>query len=165
MSKFRTMYDKLPDIFTNPGSEEYITYSSDDKGRPIVSGISNIQNEIQSHKESVELATLMQRYANGDETALNQVQGVYADVSGIKPGQSFQDVIEQVKQAEDDFNKLPSELKKLFDNSSTKFWSSFGSEDFNKKIDGYRTSRTSGKGKSVGSDNVNNSQNSGGDSE
>lgn len=164
MTKFRTMYDKVPDIVTNPGSEEYKTYSSDDKGRPIVSGVSNRQNEIQSHKDSVELATLMQRYANGDEAALNKVQGVFTDVSGIKPGQSFQEVIEQVKQAEDDFNKLPSELKKLFDNSPTQFWASFGSEDFSKKIDGYRSSRASGKGKSNSSSNVDDPKNSGGDS-
>lgn len=152
--KFPTQFDPYISKSTDPGKAEYITYSADDKGNPISSGISNIQKEIDSHRESVELATLLQRYAAGDETALHNVDGAYVDVSGVS-GQSFQDIYDSVKQAEDDFNGLPSDFKKLFNNSTVEFWSQFGSDDFNKKIAQYRDSKHSNK-KSFGKSDHNN---------
>ena len=142
--KFLTQYDKvlIPNK-TQPGCDEYPTYTSDDKGNPVVSGKSNIKKEIQSHKESVELSTLLQRYAAGDITALNKVEGAYVDVAGMPS--SFSELYDQVKQAEDDFNKLPESLRKLFNNSTVEFWTQFGTDDFNEKISKYRDSKRSVK--------------------
>lgn len=140
--KFRTQYDERAreQFFTAPGSPEYPIYIADENGDPVQSGVANLYEEIQSHRESVELSTLLQRYAQGDETALNKVQGVYEDI--VDSPRTFAELYERVKDAEQSFNGLPGDLRALFDNSPVAFWRSLGTPEFTKKVDEYERSKS-----------------------
>ena len=109
--KFRNQYDKIePHAFlTNPGDPIRQDYIADEDGNPVPSGKTNLYDEIQSHRASVELSTLLQRYAAGDETALNQIQGVYADV--VDAPSSLQEFHERVRTAKNTFGISQKDLE------------------------------------------------------
>ncbi len=130
---FRNQYDNRGDCdCTCHGRMEKPTYTADEDGYPVESGIVNIYDEIQSHRESVELSTLLQRYAQGDVTALNQIEGVYADV--VDMPSTYAELFNRVRDAENSFNALPEDVRVLFDNSPVSFWQSIGTPEFATKI-------------------------------
>ena len=130
---FRNQYDNRGDCdCTCPGRAEKPTYTSNEDGLPVESGTVNIYDEIQSHRESVELSTLLQRYAQGDVTALNRIEGVYADV--VDMPSTYSELFERVRDAENSFNALPEDVRVLFDNSPVSFWQSIGTPEFADKI-------------------------------
>lgn len=130
---FRNQYDNRGDCdCTCHGRAEKPTYTANEDGLPVESGTVNIYDEIQSHRQSVELSTLLQRYAQGDATALNQIQGVYADV--VDMPSTYSELFERVRDAENSFNALPDDVRALFDNSPVSFWQSIGTPEFADKI-------------------------------
>ena len=130
---FRNQYDNRGDCgCTCHGRTEKPTYTADVDGLPVESGTVNIYDEIQSHRQSVELSTLLQRYAQGDPTALNKIQGVYADV--VDMPSTYSELFERVRDAENSFNALPEDVRSLFDNSPVSFWQSIGTPEFASKI-------------------------------
>lgn len=130
---FRNQYDNRGDCdCTCHGRTEKPTYTANEDGLPVESGTVNIYDEIQSHRESVELSTLLQRYAQGDVTALNQIEGVYADV--VDMPSTYAELFNRVRDAENSFNALPDDVRALFDNSPVSFWQSIGTPDFATKI-------------------------------
>lgn len=163
---FRNQYDNRGDCdCTCHGRVEKPIYTANEDGLPVESGTVNIYDEIQSHRESVELSTLLQRYAQGDATALNKIQGVYADV--VDMPSTYSELFERVRDAENSFNALPDNVRALFDNSPVSFWQSIGTPEFATKIgkldskDKKNSSNTSGIGKSPSGDSP--SVESGGD--
>ena len=160
--KFRNQYDKIePHTFlTNPGDPIRQDYIADEDGNPIPSGKTNLYDEIQSHRASVELSTLLQRYAAGDETALNKIQGVYADV--VDAPSSLQEFHERVRTAEEYFRDLPEGLRKLFNDDPLQYVMSIGTTEFLDKIVAFNkamdkpspaVSDSSDSGSDSGSDN------------
>lgn len=130
---FRNQYDNRGDCdCTCHGRVEKPTYTADENGYPVESGTFNIYDEIQSHRQSVELSTLLQRYAQGDFTALNQIEGVYADV--VDMPSTYAELFNRVRDAENSFNALPDDVRALFDNSPVSFWQSIGTPEFATKI-------------------------------
>lgn len=130
---FRNQYDNRGDCdCTCHGRTEKPIYMANEDGLPVESGTVNIYDEIQSHRESVELSTLLQRYAQGDVTALNQIDGVYADV--VDMPSTYSELFERVRDAENSFNALPDDVRALFDNSPVSFWQSIGTPEFSEKI-------------------------------
>lgn len=129
MSKFRTQFVRVRK-YTNPGSEELMTYSLQDDFTLKETGLKNIQDEIRSHRESVELATLLQRYAQGDETALNNKPGFFADVSEFP--ESLAEWNDSFRTANKQFNDLPEDIRAAFNNNAAEFWTCFGTEAFAK---------------------------------
>ncbi len=138
--QFRTQYERPDrDLFrTNPGREEYPTFVADEDGRPVVSGTKNRYDEIQSHRQSVELATLLQRYAMGDETALNQRTGVYEDL--VDAPSSLAEMYERFSDAEKQFYNLPDGFRELFGNSTVNYWKEVGTPEYFEKIDKFMSS-------------------------
>lgn len=130
---FRNQYDNRGDCdCTCHGRTEKPTYTANEDGFPVESGTVNIYDEIQSHRQSVELSTLLQRYAQGDVTALNQIEGVYADV--VDMPSTYAELFNRVRDAENSFNALPDDVRALFDNSPVSFWQSIGTPEFATKI-------------------------------
>lgn len=130
---FRNQYDNRGDCdCTCHGRMEKPTYTANEDGLPVESGTVNIYDEIQSHRESVELSTLLQRYAQGDISALNQIEGVYADV--VDMPSTYAELFNRVRDAENSFNALPEDVRSLFDNSPVSFWQSIGTPEFASKI-------------------------------
>ena len=160
--KFRNQYDKIePHTFlTNPGDPIRQDYIADENGNPVPSGKTNLYDEIQSHRASVELSTLLQRYAAGDETALNKIDGVYADVADTPS--SLQELHERIRTAEEYFRDLPEGLRELFNNNPVEYVMSIGTTEFldkivsfNKTLDKFSSTSTnsSDSGSGSGSDN------------
>lgn len=130
---FRNQYDNRGDCdCTCHGRTEKPTYTANEDGFPVESGTVNIYDEIQSHRQSVEPSTLLQRYAQGDVTALNQIEGVYADV--VDMPSTYAELFNRVRDAENSFNALPEDVRSLFDNSPVSFWQSIGTPEFASKI-------------------------------
>lgn len=155
---FRNQYDNRGDCdCTCHGRTEKPTYTANEDGLPVESGTVNIYDEIQSHRQSVELSTLLQRYAQGDVTALNQIEGVYADV--VDMPSTYAELFNRVRDAENSFNALPDEVRVLFDNSPVSFWQSIGTPDFAEKI-----GKLEAKGKKNSSNSADTRKSSDGDS-
>lgn len=157
--KYRTQYDKRDReaYRTNPGRKEYEVYVADEDGNPVVSGVRNRYDEIQSHRESVELSVLLQRYALGDETALNQRVGEYVDVADAPS--SYAEFVDQFKRMESDFYSLPDGFRELFANNPAAYWKALGTDEFGEKINQYFTAVTQGKNNLPSSGNGNNNSN------
>lgn len=154
---FRDQYDNsfFAD-YTCHGRTEKPTYTANEDGLPVESGTVNIYDEIQSHRQSVELSTLLQRYAQGDVSVLNQTEGVYADV--VDMPSTYAELFNRVRDAENSFNALPDDVRSLFDNSPVSFWKSIGTPEFATKISELdakakkNSNNSSGTGKSPAGD-------------
>lgn len=93
---------------------------------------------IQSFANDVDVNRLVQRYANGDSTALGIPGGFYADVSGFP--QNLAEVFNLNQRSHSLFDKLPDDLKKDFgtyDNFLASFSSMEKFLEFNSKFNSY----------------------------
>ncbi len=132
MMKFRTSYDPVPSVPSNPGERFHVTHKlivdQDGTYDLKVSGKVDTYSEIQSWRESCDLKVLLQRYANGDTNALNRKQLLYGDFTTMpKTLAEYQQMQVNVEQA---FDSLPAEQRSKFGNSSSRFVASFGSPEF-----------------------------------
>lgn len=88
----------------------------------------NIYERIQASAEQSDINNIIRRAKAGDPTALNQVKGEYMNVLGapkdLRAAQEF------VINAERQFNSLPLETKKAFDNNPRKYVAMYGTKEF-----------------------------------
>lgn len=118
--------------FRSPGSETgkpvKVKYSSkfDDKGNIVLVevGEENVYDYIQSFAESVDINNIMQRFNNGDSSALLSVQGVYGDFVDVPD--NWSDVLNVLNEGRMNFDKLPKEVKEKFGNDFSRFVASGG---------------------------------------
>lgn len=140
MLKIRTQFDRLDPSTkvypgeTNPGDGMRITYTSyyDSHGRLQVEpdGQVNLYEEIQSHKDSTDIHVLLDRYHQGDLEVMERLQtqrGVYADVTGMP--KTYAEVLNTVHQAEQEFDRLPVEVKAKFGHSYEQWLASMDNMD------------------------------------
>lgn len=99
-------------------------------------GITNVYEEIQAAAESVDLHAIMNRYENGDATALNKVQGMYIDAVDLP--KNYAELYDAVSKADMVFETLPADIKSQFNNSAATFWKNYGEEEFDQIINTYR---------------------------
>lgn len=130
---FDTQYRKPKRFFSNVGSpiREIFGPAYDEKGRLILEkkGEEDFQEYIDSHAESVNIHTILKRYAAGDVDALRQrVNGFYGDVSEMPT--SYAEVLNRMADGERFFNSLPIEKKEKFNFSFVQFLSSLGTPQF-----------------------------------
>lgn len=92
-------------------------------------GVIDTYQQIQSHKESCDIQYIMERFANGDATALSKVQGLYGDFTTVPT--SLNELQNRVLDAERLFYQLPVETREKFEHNPSLFYSSIGSESFN----------------------------------
>lgn len=130
--QFKTQYDARDRISSNPGDPIHISYAGhyDEKGRVVLeeSGRENIYDQIQSHAESCDIHVLMNRYMNGDVSALSQVQGQYLDVTEFP--KTYADMLNFVNDMERSFLSLPVEVRAKFGNSFSEYLAASGAPDF-----------------------------------
>lgn len=128
-------------FITEPGSpleNEYKLTIADKKapnaGEWIVEvkGVINAYEKIQSHKESVELQTILKKYMNGDVEALNKVNGVYADITNMP--KTLADMYAKIQLGISAFEDLPLEVRKEYGHNPTKWFEALSTGEFDKFI-------------------------------
>lgn len=121
--KFRTKFSERKRVFSQVGDRCKVLYSLalDENGREVLkkSGMTDLKNEIQSHHDSVCLDMILMRYMQGDESALNKVEGFYADVSNMPV--KLNDVLNLAREGKSIFDSLPTDVKEVFGNDYMMF--------------------------------------------
>lgn len=75
-------------------------------------GESDLQDYIQSFADEVDVNRIVQRYANGDTSVLQRVQGVYTDVAGVPT--DLTTAFETVSAARAYYETLPEAARREF---------------------------------------------------
>lgn len=85
--------------------------------------------KIQAYLEETKIENILARcIETGDMSALEKVQGTYADISEIPT--SMIDAQNKIKEAEKNFNALPLEIRSKFENNFNKYLAEFGTESW-----------------------------------
>lgn len=117
--QFRTMYDDFERVPTAAGNPEEIEYAPVIGEDGVLSlepvGTIDLRSQIDSYRESCDLNVLLSRYANGDASALSATQGNYFDAVGMP--RTYAEMLNTVISAENQFMKLPLNVRERFDNS------------------------------------------------
>lgn len=134
--KFKTQYDARERTISNAGDPIHITYAGhyDEKGRVVLeeSGRENIYDQIQSYAESCDIHVLMNRYLNGDVSALSKAQGQFLDVSDFP--KTYAEMLNFVNDMEKSFMSLPAQVRSEFGNSFSEYLAASGSPDFMERL-------------------------------
>lgn len=122
--------------YSNAGDPFVIKYfkTVDDKGFEVLKecGKENLYDEIQSHKDSVDIHVILARYAAGDVGALSKYQGMYGDFT--KAPTSLVEVIQMVNEGERAFMDLPLSVREQFGNSLSRWLAEFGTDVWSEKM-------------------------------
>lgn len=139
--EFRSSYPgDTKDYISNPGLpyiEEY-EYKFDKEGHKnlVPKGTKiDVYSKIQADKDSCDINKLMERFALGDSEALNVNKGYWIDATKLPT--NLAEVFERGLEAEQYFEGLPTDLKEMFDNSHSVFFTEMGSKSFDEKVNKY----------------------------
>lgn len=129
---FATQYDSHERVTAAIGSRELPEYSSryNDLGilELVPTGVRNIYAQIQSHKDSCDVAQILSRFASGDAGALTKVQGIYADVTGMPT--NYAELLNKVNDGKQIFEQLPVSVRAKFGHDFGRFMASIGTPEF-----------------------------------
>lgn len=124
----------IDDTTSNSGERFVTTYTAalDGDGRLdlVESGQYDLYESIQSHKDSVDIDLMIQRFNNGDISALgNPRPPMYLDVTDFP--KSYAEMYQLVIDAKNNFEQLPLEVRDAFGHSPEAYFASFGTDGFN----------------------------------
>lgn len=134
---FRTKTDEHKRYHITSGSRfenEYQEEIDKKTGRKTLKliGKKDIYALIQQDLESTKIENILHKLAVGDLSVLRQAQLTYVDENDFpKSLMEAQNIIIKTKQ---EFDKLPLEVKKLFNNSAEQYVSEMGTKDFIDKL-------------------------------
>lgn len=120
--------------FTNPGSKiKPVRSAALVKGIITVkeTGKENIQDYINSFEDVCNVASLVAR-ATRDPSVLNQRVASYGDFTDAP--KTYAEMIQKMIDVESNFNALPVEVRKKFDNNPVVWMDSVNDEDFMEKM-------------------------------
>ena len=92
------------------------------------SGKEDLYAFIQSHKDSVDLHKIMDRFNAGDTAVLQKVQGMFGDFSQMP--QTYAGLLNHMIEAEQTFMSLPLETREKFGQSFHAWLAQAGSESW-----------------------------------
>lgn len=134
---FRTILDPNPEIFSNPGTfeEEIWAMRLTETGEQefYVKGKTNVYEKIQMFKDDCDLEQIIKRVMQtGDIGLMQKTQPFYAEFDDM-PENIFE-AHQKIKEAEEQFDKLPIEVKEKYGMSFDRFLADFGSENWLKNM-------------------------------
>ena len=138
---FPNQYTKDTKKFVSESGSQFLQeyeYKLDKKGHKMLvkkDSTIDVYSRIQADRDSCDINILMQRFALGDTEALNINKGFFLDTRDMP--KTYAEVFERGLEAEQFFEGLPVDLKKMFDNSHSVFFSEMGTESFDKKVAEY----------------------------
>ncbi|MEM3862041.1 MAG: hypothetical protein QW203_06145 [Thermoplasmatales archaeon] len=131
MMQFENQFRDHKRFLTGVGSREKITYEAryNPKGQLELheKGKEDWYGYIQSHKDSVDIHVLLERFQRGDVDVLNRVQGFYGDITGYPS--TFADALNIVRSGQEFFDSLPVEERAKYNHNFSEFLASFDSPD------------------------------------
>lgn len=131
MMQFENQFREHKHFLTGVGSREKITYEAryNSKGQLELNekGKEDWYGYIQSHKDSVDIHVLLERFQRGDVDVLNRVQGFYGDITTLPS--TFADALNIVRAGEDFFNSLPVDERAKYNHNFAEFLASFDTPD------------------------------------
>ncbi len=101
----------------------------------VVVGQIDTYEMIQSHKDSVDLKLTLERYARGDDSAINRRQAFFGDFTNMPT--SLAELSQRILDAQDLFNSLDVEARREFDFDAGKFFASIGTPEFDAIVEKY----------------------------
>lgn len=121
--RFRTQYDEIAPVREHLGSRLKQMYSPKYNDTGVLylepSGQHDLYGEIQSHRDSVDIHVLLARYRNGDESALERIQGAYGDFTSMP--KTFAEALNTMIAAEQYFKSLPVDVRAKFGHDFNQF--------------------------------------------
>lgn len=134
---WRTKYNRGDKKFSSPTGEktqmEHTPHMGLDGRRKLIKDNPKpIYEMIQASREQCEIERIVRRALDGDVTALNAVEGQYADITGAP--KSLAQAQQIIINAKRDFDKLDAETKKKFDNNVEIFIAEAGSKEWFDKM-------------------------------
>lgn len=131
MMQFENQFRDHKRFLTGVGSREKISYEAryNPKGQLELheKGKEDWYGYIQSHKDSVDIHVLLERFQRGDVDVLNRVQGFYGDITSMPS--TFADALNIVRSSEEFFNSLPVEERAKFNHNFSEFLAAFDTPD------------------------------------
>ena len=131
MIAFANQYRDHKRFLTGVGSREKITYEAryNSNGQLELNekGKEDWYGYIQSHKDSVDIHVLLERFQRGDVDVLNRVQGFYGDITAYP--NTFADALNVVRSSQEFFNSLPVEERAKYNHNFSEFLASFDNPD------------------------------------
>lgn len=122
-------------FISNPGQAEQEVYHGellpDNSIKLVFDGYQNIQDFIESFRESTEIENIIRRVNNGELDLLNQRSGVFGDFVGMPNSKS--EALNSIISAQRFFESLPDEYRQNFGDSFDQWFNSVGNEDFMEK--------------------------------
>ena len=134
--RFATPFSKRERYYSDPGSHYRNEYeiTIDKKGHKSLHKTGEVDQweEIQSYKEECDIGNIIARAAAGDLNALNQRKGIYADITNTP--RDLAEAQNNIIKLNNEFYKLPVEIREKFDNSKERFVQEFGSVEWYEKM-------------------------------
>lgn len=128
----KTQFDSRERVFAHPGDPIRKTYVGryDDKGRVVLEekGSENIYEQIQSHADSVNINTIVKRFASGDTEVLTRAQSFYGDITQMPT--NLAQSLNHIRACEETFDALPVDVRAKFNHNFTEFLAAAGSPEF-----------------------------------
>lgn len=135
LTSFRTKYEPIK-VHTEPGSAFAATYKlkygEDGTADLVIVGKVNVDEKIQSYRDSCDIQVLLERFANGDVTALSKSPSFYADLSDMPT--NLAGYLQLIHDAEKAFFSLDPDVRSRFNNSPDQFFAAIGSDQFYKLL-------------------------------
>lgn len=123
MPKWKTQFENNGRKKSAVGSKEKVElvgkFDRDGHLDLVENGKVNIYEKIQADRKSVDIHSIMRRYAAGETDVLNRVQGFYADVSNLPT--NYIDVLNAVHRGQALFDSMSKEVRAKFDHNFDKF--------------------------------------------
>lgn len=134
--KFNTIYSLRKPISIDPGSPIKIEYQLrvvDNQMQLVETGKSFLYGYIQSHADSVDIHKILERCALLDDySLLNRMPAQFMDVTEMPT--NLAEAYAQVKDAENFFDRMPTDIKEKYNNNFIEFIADIGSEKFSKNV-------------------------------
>lgn len=125
------------DFRTNPGDRYHVTYSpivnNDGTITLVESGKDDIQEMINSFRDSTDMSFILSRMAIGDTSVLTDKTPMYGDFTQFP--KTYAGALQLVIDAENQFNSLPLDVRNKFDNDFRRWFATAGTEEWTKSMD------------------------------
>lgn len=127
---------KVSRFFTNPGSPIHTIYApkvdADGRMTLVPSGTENTDDYIQSFKESTDMAVILARVAQGETELLHARTGSFGDFTQVP--KTYAETLQLQIDAKRLYDGLPAAIKSKFNNDSSQFFASAGTQEWYDKI-------------------------------